>query len=552
MTKFVATFSGRKLRCGRWRFVRPRTAGQLSAWKDWKVGRRVALLLCCLCLKTPSVVVGQEVSQMPAAQSPSDLFLTWESDRIWLPPAQLDSPHAGLQWVEGDQATDVEALVTGNPLSHQGNWLRAKQHWLPIESLSDNYGLDPASIDAYDDIVGVEVIDSSGGSQRISMRIGGRAQVRHTYFQDESVFSNPSSNQFEISRARLGFRGYVLEDYLRYNLGLDMSPGNARLVNAFAEVNLQDALGLGFGTSTRLRYGFWRTNFGRQAAESSQRMQFVDRSLASAVFNLGTNTGLSLIGGFTAGYRPVRYELNLSNGFGTFALTSRESLDAHPAVALRVTQELFGDYQSGESDHDLSPFAAVRSGFSLGYTRRTRRGPEGSTAEFDNGPAFLLVADPVAGEAVFAMDQLRGIEQAYDLWLAGVELDCKHAGWSLHTEYLFRWIDNVQFNSDHDFRDYTHGFYVQGGYFLTEKVEVVARQSTIYARGEGRGSPTGANYRTTSNATGVGVNFYFRRDFSKLQVDVFHYDGAPIRASALNLNAGDQGTMVRAQYQIAF
>lgn len=483
----------------------------------------------------------------PAPRKPTERKPTERTPADRLPaPADTDSEPADAS----APPLTVEELLFENPLRHQGPFLDTPQGMLPVESLSGPLG-GAAEADLYDDLRGIEIIGADADTP-MSLRIGGRLQLRHTYFKDRGVFENPTSNQFDVARARLGFRGHIFEPYLRYNLGTNLSVSDAKLVNAFVEVDLQDALGVGFGTSTALRYGYWRTNFGRQAAESSQNLQFVDRSLTSSVFNLGNNTGLSLLGGFTHWYRPVRYELNLSNGFGTFGLSDRGSLDDNLAVAMRVTEEVVGEYGTGESDNDLSPFAAIRVGASGAYTRRTRRGPGGASSEFDNSPALLLVDDPQNGDAVFAMDQLLGSEQAYDLWLMGLEADCKHAGWSLHSEYLCRWISNVQFTSDHQFRDFTHGFYVQGGYFLTEKLELVTRHSTIYADGKGTGSPVGRDYHTTSNATGGGLNLYFRRQYSKLQFDVFYYDGASLDAPALNLIAGDRGVMFRTQYQAAF
>ncbi len=489
---------------------------------------------------SPSVL-----QQLPAKVEPSQPAKQ-NSDEHNESAANLKSPEPMFQ------PLDVEAVLQGNPLQHDGPWLESSTGMLPVESLSGPAGGNPDNIDPYDDLNGFELFEKDDDGRSFSLQIGGRTQIRYTNFHDRSIFQNPGANDFDVSRTRLGFRGHVFERFLRYNIALDIAPADAKLANGFAEVNLQDSVGLGFGNSTRLRYGYWRTNFGRQAAESSQNMQFVERSLTSNVFNLGTNTGIAVLGSFTNFYRPVNYEVALTNGFGTFGASGRDELDSNFGVAMRFTEELFGEYTSGESDNDLSQYAAVRVGASGAYTRRTRRGVNGSASEFDNSPAFLLVSDPTNDTAVFSMDQLNGVEQEYDIWLGGLEFDCKHAGWSLHSEYLFRWINNVEFTSPDTFKDFTHGFYVQGGYFLTEKVEIVARQSTVYATGSGSGSPVGTDYQSTSNESGGGINFYFRRHFSKLQLDVFHYDGAPINSSAMNLNAGDEGVMYRIQYQLAF
>ncbi len=412
---------------------------------------------------------------------------------------------------------------------------------------------------AYDDGGGFVIVSENDDSKNFSMTISGRLQARYTFFEDSGPFENRSSNDFEMERLRLGFRGLVYEDYLRYNIGTDWDSDGAggtandgSLLHAFVEFDLQKAVGFGFGEKTALRIGYARTNFGRQTAESSRRLQFVDRSLTSTIFNLGNNAGVALLGTFTHNYQPVRYELSLLNGFGTSSNTPRNELDNNLGVALRVTHGLIGEYDAGESDNQLRPFQALRVGGSLAYTHRTRRGKFGAEQEFDNTPTTLLAQDVGMGIPSFAMDQLMGQERDYDLVLGGVEADWKHCGWSFHSEYLWRVIDNVEFVGTETFSDFTHGFYFQGGYFLTEKMEIVGRHSSVFSHGRGTGSPIGIDYKNSFNATGGGLNFYFREHNSKFQIDVFYFDGAPVSSSSLNVLAGDRGTMLRAQYQLAF
>ncbi len=417
---------------------------------------------------------------------------------------------------------------------------------------------DPETGDrAYDDGGGILVTPED--QERYSLTVNGRLQVRYSLFDDNGPFRNAGLNEFELERVRLGFRGFAYEKFLKYNIGTDWDSDGAggtafdgALLHAFVQLRLQEALGIGWGDRTSLRAGFWRTNFGRQTAESSKRLQFVDRSLTSVVFNLGRNTGLGLLGRFSHNYRPVEYELALINGFGTAGNRPRTELDTNLGFAARIHETIIGDYEPGESDNQLSPFQALRVGGSFAFTRRTRRGQRGASQEFDASPAFLLASDVAADRPFFRMDQLPGAEREYDLWLAGVEADWKHCGWSLHSEYLFRVINRVRFASNDKFNDFTHGFYVQGGYFITEKVELVARHSSVFSHGRGSASPIPGGYDNSAAENGGGINFYFRGHNAKLQFDLFYYDGAPISASALNLVAGDEGLMFRTQYQIAF
>jgi len=415
--------------------------------------------------------------------------------------------------------------------------------------------------DVYRDGGGIELISKDvQDRQKYSLKVSGRLQTRFSHFDDRGPFDNQSINEFEMERVRLGVRGFVYERWLRFNIGTDWDSdglGGTRnsggLLHAFTQVDLQKAVGVGWGDKTALRAGIWQTGFGRQITESSKRLQFVDRSILSAAFSPGFNAGIGLLGEFTHAYRRVRYELALLNGLGTAANAPRTGLDNNPGVTLRLTEDLIGKYRSGESDNVLSDFPMLRVGVSTAFTRRTRRGGAGASDEFDNSPALLLAPDATAGQPFFAMDELPGAaERQYDLWMIGTDLSWKYCGWSLHTEYLARWINNVEFASADDFGDFTHGFYVQGGYFLTEKVELAARHATIFSYGSGSASPIPGGYSNRFRETGVGLNFYFREHNSKFQIDVFYYDGVPVNSSALNVVAGDVGTMIRAQYQLSF
>lgn len=415
--------------------------------------------------------------------------------------------------------------------------------------------------DVYRDGGGIELIaDDEQDKRQFSLKISGRLQSRFTVFDDRGPFDNPSLAEFEMERVRLGFRGFVYDRWLRYNIGTDWDAdglggiaNNGGLLHAFTQVDLQKAVGIGWGDKTALRLGYWQTNFGRQITESSKRLQFVDRSIVSTVFNPGFNAGLGLIGEFTHLYRRVRYELALLNGLGTTTNRPRSGLDTNPAVTFRLTEDLIGQFESGESDNALSEFPSMRVGLSSAFTRRTRRSSVGSTDEFDGTPALLLAPDVAAGKPFFAMDELPGAaEREYDLWLLGTDISWKYCGWSVHAEYIARWINNVRFASADNFRDFTHGYYVQGGYFVTEKVEIVARHASVFAGGSGTASPIPGGYRNTFNEHGMGLNFYFRGHNSKLQFDALYFNGAPVNSSATNVRAGDRGTMIRAQYQLSF
>ncbi len=250
---------------------------------------------------------------------------------------------------------------------------------------------------SFNDGGGVEIgLNTEKRQIPFSLFLNGRVQIRYSYLKDQSIFENSTLSEFELERARLGARGYAYEKFLRYDITADFdsdgsSPGAASLITAITELRLDDALGIGWGNKSFLRAGYWRTNFGRQAAESSKRMQFVERSMVSTFFNLGSNTGVALRGELTALYKPARYEVALLNGFGTGSNRPRTGLDNQLGVSGRLYYDLVGSYTVGESDLRLSTAPAWRIGASLGATRRKRSGPDGAADEFDASPATLIV-----------------------------------------------------------------------------------------------------------------------------------------------------------------
>ena len=403
---------------------------------------------------------------------------------------------------------------------------------------------------------GIQLIPTDEQEKRnYSARFNGRVQGRYSYFHDRGPFNNEALNELEIERARLSIRGFIFDDYLAYRFSTDWDSDDrtiGNLTNGWVQWDLQKAIGWGWGNKTNLRIGFWRTSFGRQRSESSRLLQFVDRSLTSTFFGIDRNMGIGLSGEFTHCYQPVVYQFVITNGLGSGTNSPRRDLDNNLGFVTRIHKTLIGDYEDeSEADLGLASFHTLRIGFSTAYTRRSKQEITGARAEFDADPSVLIVTDVANGIPFFEMSDLTD-EEEYDLFLAGVELDWKHAGWSFHTEYLMRSIHNVRFSGPETFSDFTHGYYVQGGYFLTEKVEWVARHSGLFASGRGNGAPLGTDYDTTAYATGTGLNFYFRGNHSKLQMDAFYYDGAPFNSGSMNIRGGDQGVMFRTQYQLSF
>jgi hypothetical protein len=119
----------------------------------------------------------------------------------------------------------------------------------------------------------------------------------------------------------------------------------------------------------------------------------------------------------------------------------------------------------------------------------------------------------------------------------------KYRGWSVNSEFYFRWLQDLQ---GHGALARTkiaqNGFFVEGGRVIVpKKLDWNVRYSQV-------SGPFG-----NTSEYGVGVNLYpLDTQKVKLTFDVTQVDGSPLNNTATEFLAGDSGTLFRTQFQAEF
>ena len=359
------------------------------------------------------------------------------------------------------------------------------------------------------------------------LRVGGRLQARYTY----EGLDGADVSTFELERARIGVRGHFFTPRLQYKLEMDVhtDAGVAGMTDGFLYFK-----GL-LGESDKLLNigaGQFKPRFMRQQKTSSAKQQFVDRSLTTELFNIDRNVGVWLDGE----QGIFQYHLALTNGFNTDNANPRTTVDHSPAIVVGFDLNLLrnGDanqkMEEGDFRHSEDPVFVVGGAFATD----TNNGSGGG-----------------AGRNTFKV------------YTAQIDAVFKYLGASVQSEYVMRWWDNTgALYPTGAGTLFSHGFYVQGGYFFVPKRwELAARASFVW------------NDDPVLNGEGVEVgpalNWYISENHNlKLTLDSVWVDidgniqpateninrtsARLLRSSSTGLTAGDQGVITRLQAQIVF
>lgn len=374
------------------------------------------------------------------------------------------------------------------------------------------------------------------------LRVNGRMQFRYTGFKREddtyNTLAGPVSvedrNDFEIERGRLEFSGFMLDPNLQYYINIDADTDDqhrAIFHDFWVNYKFDDAFNL-FG-------GKAFVPGSRDWLAGSTRTHLADRSLANSFFRPDRSVGIWAEGEIADG---VFYRAMLANGFNTQDLRpapTPHEIDTAFAYSATSYWDPFGDYGKGYADIDCSCDLLARVGHSFTYApnhgQDNLAGTRAEEATFRLSDGSLLTATGVLGPGA----QVR----AFDVYLYAVDAAFKYQGWSLNSEYYFRWLEDLKANAPISTNEiYDDGFYVDlGKMILPKKLEIVGRVSTV----------DGAFGDSWEYAG--GTNIYLNGDHShKLTLDAAVLDGSPTSASSPNYEIGQNGMLYRMQYQVAF
>ncbi|NQY67792.1 MAG: FmdC precursor [Flavobacteriales bacterium] len=129
-----------------------------------------------------------------------------------------------------------------------------------------------------------------------------------------------SSSKFLVRRARLKFGGYVYNPKVQYKIELGISNRDhgspiPETKNS-ARIILDAVVKWEFAKNTYLWVGQTKLPGNRERVISSQKLQFVDRSLLNSYYNLDRDMGIQLRNKWKAGNIVIKEALSLSQGEG--------------------------------------------------------------------------------------------------------------------------------------------------------------------------------------------------------------------------------------------
>jgi phosphate-selective porin len=357
------------------------------------------------------------------------------------------------------------------------------------------------------------------------LKMNGRMQFRHIGFKDDTGATS-DRNDFEVERGRLIFDGHFIDPKLRFYMQID-GDDDDNFDLKFHDFILTYAHSEAFNIS----FGKWKVPGSRDWLESSQRLRFADRSMATTFFRPDRTTGVWFHGEPAEG---VFYNFNIGNGFFTTDLTPAQ-IDDNFGFAGSLWWEPWGDFGPGYSDLECHECAVIRLGNSFAFADMDRPSLPGE----EN--AFRLVDSGT--RLVDAFPGANGAAAGFDVWLYSLDFAWKYSGWSFTSEYFLRWLQDFEGSNVPPSDIFDHGYFVEGGYFVVpETIEAIARVSRVINDG---GSPSADEYA-------AGFNWFFKGHNLKLTFDVSVLNGSPASSSSPNYRAGDDGVLFRTQVDAGF
>ncbi len=326
---------------------------------------------------------------------------------------------------------------------------------------------------------------------RFSLQIRGRLQAQAIVESGVSA-SDAASVDFLIRRARLVFRGHLLDASVEYYFQLGLAP---RDMEPDLLIPVRDAQLAWTGLrDMNVRVGVMKVPFSRERVISSSSLQLVDRSIVNAELALDRDNGVQLysndlfgLGGY------LGYQVGIFGGDGRLRVNN----DLGLLYVARVQLQPFGRFDDSYIESDLTREERLRLSIGGGFaynedTNRRRR----TTTDF-----YQLAR--------------------FSYFHAEADLILKYAGFSLQSEFLWRQVDGAATttNLDTEMMEVTEtsgsalGWFVQAGYlFDFAPVEIAARVADIYPQGP-------ASAVRASREVTVGLSWYPMGHDLKLQLD---------------------------------
>jgi hypothetical protein len=313
---------------------------------------------------------------------------------------------------------------------------------------------------------------------------------------------------FEIRRMQINMFGHMFDPSVTYRVQIQYQR-DANITGQplrFADVYIQKA----FEGGWFVRTGQWKNFFNWEEIDSSRTQQFVERSLVNEYFNtkfvqgvlLGWESdALRLFGSYNDGGANRDVGILQSTGNLTqWAFTGR--------AEWKFTKEGWGQFRDMQGWRG-SPFGAVL-GAAFNWQRAAGNPPSSRQA-------------PGNGTIVPGTSSVAAVATDLTLLTWTTDLNLRGDGWSAWAAYLGNVTSGggaVAQNAGVD-GSVAQGVVVQGGVFVTNELELIARYEGLWVASDFTQASYSANpfLPQSLNIVTVGANWYFNKNQLKFTLD---------------------------------
>ncbi|HEY1005678.1 MAG TPA: porin [Sphingobacteriaceae bacterium] len=349
-----------------------------------------------------------------------------------------------------------------------------------------------------------------------SVKFNGR--IQNLYAGELNLNDDRYSDRFSVRRARLKMDGFAFDPALEYKIELALSnqdiSGGTEANGNTANIVLDAVAKWQFAPGFSLWFGQTKLPGNRERLVSSQKLQFVDRSMLNSRYNLDRDVGVQLHHEGSAGNTLWRQIVSVSMGEGRNITTGNTGgydytgrLEFLPFGAFKSE----GDYTGGDLAREEMP----RLSLAVTYDHN-----QGATREGGQTGDFLSASRDLKTIFADAMFKYRGFSAMAEY------ADKRSSGSPVVTTASDGSVQEAFFTGT--------GVNVQAGYLLGRSVEIAGRYTAI--------RPERITRRDRTRQYTLGVSKYLAGHTVKVQSDL----------SLLN-EAGDATElMYRFQVEIGF
>lgn len=351
---------------------------------------------------------------------------------------------------------------------------------------------------SFKDGLGIATPDSNW-TLNLRFRMQLRAQMNTLSGED----LEPSSFNASVARTRLSFRGNMINPKFGYYLQLAFSTNDQGFgANNVSSINnnpniIRDAV-FYYRPNTEIEIGFGQTKLpgNRERVVSSGALQFFDRSIANAAFNIDRDFGIFLFTNHHISKKGiVRFRGAISTGEGR----NIQRTDNGLCYTGRVEYLPFGnfinngDYFEGDIERESKPKLSVAATYSIN-TKALRT----------NGQIGNDLFQPRTLKSTFA------------------DMMFKHKGWGLMIEYMSRNTDStVTQNAARTQKSLVtagNGWNTQLSYCFKSGLEIAGRYSIVNPQEDMKASVNQQHQMT------IGITKYFNKHKFKIQGAVNYFN----------------------------